>query len=234
MSNKSDWFERIPQWLWLSFLPVFGGASLIYAGWKAKIDSWMAIGGGLIVGSLFFSSLFPSFVYLIWGGQIFLAFKFKQNYLIKTAPKGVKIPSSKIAQLLADNRGQVDINNCSKDEIVYQLSLPIVYANDIEMLRNEGYIFTDIDELAEVAGIPEHILRRVEPLIVFRYDLRKEVDISWRRLNSFSAQNLIDLGIDQESAHKIVLERKENGQYHSLLDVRKRTGIPINVYRHLV
>lgn len=234
MSNNYNWFDRIPQWLWYSFIPLFGGASLIYAGWKAKTNSWMAMGGGLIVASLFLSSVFPASVYLIWGGQIFLAFKLKQDYLIKTAPKGVQIPSTKIAYLLAENQGQVDINNCSKDDIVYRLGLPIVYANDIEMLRHEGYIFTDMEELAEVAGIPEHILHRIEPLIVFRYDLRKETDVSWRRLNSYSVAELINHGVDANSANKIILERNENGQYKSLLDVRKRTKIPIHVYRHLV
>jgi DNA uptake protein ComE-like DNA-binding protein len=233
VSSNSNWFDRIPQWLWGAFVPVFGGASFIFAGWKAKTNSWMAMGGGLIVASLFLLSVFPSSLYLIWGGQILLAFKLKQDYLIKTAPKGVPIPSAKIAYLLAEKRGQVDINNCSKDEIVYELGLPIVYANDIEMLRHEGYLFTDIDELAEVAGIPEHILHRIEPLIVFRYDLRREVDVSWRRLNTYSVEELVNHGIDVDSAEKIVLERNEKGQFKSLLDVRKRTKIPISVYRHL-
>ncbi|MBF2055812.1 MAG: helix-hairpin-helix domain-containing protein [Cyanobacterium sp. T60_A2020_053] len=233
MSNNSNWFEKTPQWIWGAFVPMFGGASLIFAGWKAKTNSWMAMGGGLIVGSLFMSSIFPPLMYLIWGGQVFLAFKFKQDYLIKTVPKGTKIPSSKIAQLLAEKRGQVDINNCSKDDIVYQLGLPIIYANDLEILRREGYFFTDIDELAEVAGIPEHLLQRIEPLIVFRYDLRKETDISWRRLNSYSVEELVNHGIDFESAKKIVSERTKNGQFNSLVDVLKRTKIPINVYRHL-
>lgn len=233
MSSNSNWFEKNPKWVWSSFIPVFGGASLIFAGWKAKTNSWMAMGGGLIIGSLFLSSIFPASIYLIWGGQIFLAFKFKQNYLIKTAPKGVKIPSAKIAQLLAENRGQVDINNCSKDDIVYELGLPIIYANDIEMLRHEGYLFTDIDELAEIVGIPEHILHRLEPLIIFSYNLRKESDVSWRKLNSCSVDELINHNIDADSAKKIVLERMENGQFQSLLDVLKRTKIPISVYRHL-
>ncbi len=218
MYNNSNWFERIPQWLWGTFIPVFGGASLIFAGWKAKTNSWIAMGGGLIVVSLFMSSVFPASIYLIWGGQIFLGFKLKQDYLIKTAPKGVKIPSSKIAYLLAENRGKIDINSCSKDDIVYQLGLPIVYANDIEMLRHEGYLFTDIQELAEIAGIPEHILYRIEPLIVFGYDLRKEVEVSWRRLNSYSVDELINHNISADNAQEIVEERNKNGQFKSLLD----------------
>ncbi len=233
MSNN-NWFDKNPQWLWWSFLPIFGGISLVYAGWKAKTNSWLFIGGGLTLGSILLSSLIPSSVYLIWISQIFIAFKIKPNYLIKTAPKGVLIPSTKIAQLMAENRGQVDINNCSKDDIVYQLGLSIIYANDIDSLRREGYIFTDIDELSDVVGIPENVLRRIEPLIVFGYDLRKEFDVSWRRLNTLSVEELMGHSIDEKSAIKIVLERKRKGQYQSLLDVKKRTGIPINVYRHLV
>jgi hypothetical protein len=223
----------MPQWLWVTFIPVFGGASLIFAGWKAKTNSWMAMGGGFIVASLFLSSVFPASIYLIWGGQIFLGFKLKQNYLIKTAPKGVKIPSTKIAYLLAENRGKIDINSCSKDDMVYQLDLPIVYANDIEMLRREGYLFTDIEELAEIAGIPEYILYRIEPLIIFSYDINKETEVSWRRLNSYSIDELIKHDISEDNAKEIVEERNKNGQFQSLLDVRKRTKIPISAYRHL-
>ena len=62
---------------------------------------------------------------------------------------------------MADKKGKIDINQCTKDQMVYDLGLSIIYANDIEILRNEGYIFTDIDELAEVVGIPESVLRRI-------------------------------------------------------------------------
>ncbi|BAQ64888.1 helix-hairpin-helix domain-containing protein [Geminocystis sp. NIES-3709] len=234
MTYNKNWFDRNPPWLWWSFFPIFGGFSLVYAGWKSKTNSWLFIGGGLTFVSLLFSSLLPSSVYLFWITQIIIAFKIKQNYLIKTAPKGVLIPSSKIAQLIAEYRGKVDINNCSKDDIVYQLGLSIIHANDIESLRHEGYMFMDIDDLSEVAGISENILRRIEPLMVFGYDLRKEVDVSWRRLNTLSVDELISYNIDENSAKKIVLERTEKGQYKSLLDVRKRTGIPIQIYRHLV
>lgn len=232
--SYNNWFDKNPTWLWWSFFPVFGGISLVYAGWKGKTNSWLYLGSGLTFASIIFSSYVPILVNLIWISQVIIAFKIKQNYQVKTAPKGVFIPSAKIAQLLAENRGQVDINNCSKDDLVYQLSLSMIYANDIDSLRREGYIFTDIDELSNVVGIPENTVRRIEPLIVFRYNLQKEFDLSWRRLNTLSVAELITYNIDEKSAIKIFLERKRNGDYQSLLDVKKRTGVPINIYRHLV
>lgn len=234
MSYHKDWFNKNPNWLWWSFFPIFGGCSLVYAGWKSKTNSWLFLGGGLTFLCLLFSSLLPSSVYLFWLAQIIIAFKIKENYLIKTAPKGVLIPNVKIAQLMAEYRGKVDINSCSKDDMVYQLGLSIIHANDIESLRHEGYMFMDIDDLCEVVGIPESILRRIEPLMVFGYDLRKEADVSWRRLNSLSVEELMTYNMSENDAQKIVLERTKKGQFTSLLDVRKRTGIPIQVYRHLV
>ena len=90
-----------------------------------------------------------------------------------------------------------------------------------------------IEELSDIVGIPENVVRRIEPLIVFGYDLRREDNFSWRRLNHLSVEELMSHNIDEKSALKICLERQNNGDYHSLLDVKKRTGIPINVYRHL-
>ncbi len=184
MSLYNNWFTRFPVWIWFSFIPIYGGASLIYAGWKARTNLWIKIGAGFLLGGWFFAWIFPHGIIFLLAGQIYYAFKFKQQYLVKTAPKGATIPTKQIAGLLAENRGQIDINNCSKDDIVYHLGLPLAYANDIEILKNEGYIFTSIEELGEMAGIPDSVLDRVEPLIVFRYDPNKETDVSWRRLNN--------------------------------------------------
>lgn len=233
MSNK-NWFDNIPQWIWWSLFPYFGGFSFIYAGWKIKNNRWYLWGIGFVIGSIIISSVFKSLTFVIPLIQLTMAFKFKEEYLVKTAPKGVLIPSLEIAQLMAQYRGQIDINNCSQDDLVYGLGLPIVYANDLQLLRQEGYMFTHVEELADLVGIPEQILRRIEPLILFTYDINKEGDISWRRLNSFSLDELIVSGLDIENAKKIVLERNNNGAYKSLLDVKKRTGISINIYRHLI
>lgn len=233
MSNK-NWFEKIPSWIWWSLCPYFGGLSFVYAGWKIKNNHWYLWGISFVIASMIIRSVLGDLVLIMSLIQLATAFQFKQEYLIKTAPKGVLIPSYEIAQLMAQYRGQIDINNCSQDDLVYGLGLPIVYANDIQLLRQEGYMFTHLEELADLVGIPEQILRRIEPLIIFTYDLNKEVDISWRRLNSFSLDELINNGIDRQKAEKIVLERNKNGAYKSLLDVKKRTGIPISIYRHLI
>ena len=232
--SKTNWFEQIPSWIWVAFIPALGGIAHIYAGWKGKKKPWMVWGSGFIAGSIIASSLSPQLSFLVWTGQIVTAFMFRREYLIATAPKGVLIPSSQVALLMAEKKGQIDINQCTKDEMVYDLGLSIIYANDIELMRNEGYIFTDIDELSEVVGIPESTLRRIEPLIVFRYDVNKEVEVSWRRLNSLSVEELVNQGIERVNAEKIVDERTNRGTYQSLIDVRKRTGIPVSVYKHLV
>lgn len=230
--SKNNWFEQIPSWIWISFIPVFGGIAHIYAGWKGKKKPWMVWGSSFIAGSIIIGSLSPQLNLLVWLGQIITAFMFRREYLIATAPKGVLIPSSQVALLMAEKKGQIDINQCTKDEIVYDLGLSIVYANDIALMRNEGYVFTDINELSDIVGIPESTLRRIEPLIVFRYYDHKEV--SWQRLNSSSVEELINHGIEPVNAEKIVAERTNRGTYKSLIDVRKRTGIPISVYQHLV
>ncbi len=233
MSNK-NWFDKIPQWIWWSLFPYFGGFSFIYAGWKIKNNRWYLWGIGFVMGSIIIGSILGDLVLIMPLIQLATAFKFKQEYLVKTAPKGVLIPSFEIAQLMAEYKGQIDINNCSQDDLVYGLGLPIVYANDLQIFKQEGYMFTHLEELADLVGIPEQILRRIEPLIMFTYDINKEGDISWRRLNSFSLDELIVNGIDHENATKIVSERNSKGAYKSLLDVKKRTGIPINIYSHLV
>lgn len=234
MSQNNNWFQSFPQWIWYSLTPIFGGASIFYAGWKAKVSKWYMWGAGLLVISLVSYSLSPSFVILLSVIQLGVALNIRREFLIKTAPKGVLIPSPDIAKLMAEDRGQIDINNCTKDDLVYGLGLSIIYANDLQMLRDEGYLFTHLEELTELVGIPSQVLRRIEPLITFTYDINKEIAVSWRRLNECTYEQLIVYGIDQVSAKKIISERNSKGAYKSLLDVRKRTGIPINIYRHLV
>ena len=129
---------------------------------------------------------------------------------------------------------KVDINSCSKNDIVHKLGLPIVYAHEIEEFKKEGFIFTDIDELENLIGIPQYYLQKIEPLIIFSYDYKKEAEYSWRKLNILSVEELMTYEISANHAEKIVEERHNNGKYQSLLDVSKRTGIPLEIYRHLV
>ncbi|XWK85653.1 MAG: helix-hairpin-helix domain-containing protein [Phormidium sp.] len=134
--------------------------------------------------------------------------------------------TAQTAALIAQVRGKVDINNCSKDDLVNLLGLPIVYANDIESLQKEGYIFTHLEELHEIAGIPENYLPRLAPLVTFSYDYKKEAHSSWKRLNVMSVQELIASGLESEVAFQIVAERQKRGEYKSAIDIKRRTNLP--------
>ncbi|GEM_PF-450053 len=147
------------------------------------------------------------------------------NSSLKTTDKNKK--KTKIKE-------KVDINNCSKNDLVYKLRLPIIYANDIDSLRNEGYIFTAIDELEYIVGIPPHYVRKIANLVIFSLDYKKEAEYSWRKLNSLSVEELMTFNLSLDHAQIIVKERNQRGKYKSLLEVKKRTGIPLEIYNHLV
>ncbi len=118
----------------------------------------------------------------------------KTIYLIKTAPRGTILPDNRqMAQLIADNKGKIDINKCSKDDLVHVLGLPIVYANNIESIKSEGYIFTHIEELTELADVPEKYCEVVEPLIAFTYYEKSNYLSNWQRLNQLPMSELIEL-----------------------------------------
>ena len=68
--TKNNWFEQIPSWVWLSFLPLMGGLAHIYAGWKAKKNMWMFWGSGFIATSLIMGAVSPQLSLLVWAGQI--------------------------------------------------------------------------------------------------------------------------------------------------------------------
>ncbi len=232
MSDLSKLLTKIPNWVWFSFIPIFGGLSLVYAGNKAKTRSWIWLGLGITgIGCLLsYTEIFP----LVWIFQIGTSFYLKKKFLLKTGLKRIAITDRQTANIVAEYRGKIDINTASKDELVYDLDMPIVYANNIEMMRQEGYIFTYVEELTEIAGIPETYVRKIEPLVTFSYNINQDLDISWRRLNSYSKSQLIESGISSEAAGKIVAEREKNGSYNSIIDVKRRTGLGLTYYRHLI
>lgn len=232
MLDYSNWLKRTPNWVWWSCLPIFGGLAIAYAGRKANFPVWVKLGLAITGVALILSS--SELGLLVWLAQIGTALYLRKKFLIKTAPKGLLIGDRETAQLIAETHGTIDINNCSKDDLVYQLGLPIVYANDIDSLRNEGYIFTHLEELGELIGIPENYLTRLAPLVSFSYDINKEADKSWRKVNSLSVDELIACNIDIITAQKIIRERSQKGPYKSLVDLRNRTGLPLNKYRHLL
>jgi len=229
----SNWFKQIPKWVWWSAFPGFGGLAIAYAGKKAKTNSWVALGCTLTGAALFLTE--TAWFTPIWLAQIGVAIYLKKPFLLKTYPKSLPLPEDpETLSLIAGLREKVDINQCSKTEMVYSLELPIVYANDLEALRNEGYIFTDPEELTELLGIPESTVKRIAPLIIFTYDYKKELNLSWRRLNTHSIEQLVDCGLDSAVAMKIVNEREQRGDYKTVLDVKRRTGLPLNLYSQLL
>jgi DNA uptake protein ComE-like DNA-binding protein len=234
MSDPSSWLKHTPVWVWCSLIPTFGGLSIAYAGRKSKTSQWVALGLGICTMAIALSS-YPVAVG-IWIFQIAVAFSIKDKFLAKTLPSQSysTITNHKTAQLLANLHGKLDINTCSKDEMIRRLDLSIIYANDIESVRKEGYQFTHIEELSEIAGLPESYLSKLQPLIMFAYDIRKDDYFSWRRLNTCSIPELTAFGVTEDIAQKIVSERLNRGDYQSVVDVKKRTGLPFKAYQSLM
>jgi DNA uptake protein ComE-like DNA-binding protein len=233
VTNFNSQINRIPNWVWWSFCPTFGGLALVYAGRKSKTPAWVAFGLGITTTALILSS--HKLAAFIWLVQIVTAFSLKKTFLLKTIPKSELIPTdTETAKLLAEARGTVDINTCSKDDLVYALGLPIVYANKIDAKRKEGFIFTQLEELTEVVGLPENYLPRISPLIVFNYQVQKSTDFAWSPINTLSTQELVDCGLELTIAHKITAERERGGLYKSVGDVAQRTAVSLDIYRHLL
>jgi DNA uptake protein ComE-like DNA-binding protein len=100
-------------------------------------------------------------------------------------------------------------------------------------MRHDGYIFTYLEELSELVGIPEKHIQRIAPLIMFTYDYTKEASFSWRKLNTMTLEELIAAGVEAQAAARIIQERDKNGSYRFLIDVKRRTRLPLSYYNHL-
>jgi DNA uptake protein ComE-like DNA-binding protein len=48
-----------------------------------------------------------------------------------------------------------------------------------------------------------------------------------------SSEELIRDGLDRNVAERIVRERQKQGEYKSVVDVKRRTGLPLDSYRHI-
>lgn len=230
--SQPSWFDQIPAWVWWSCVPVFGGGAIAYAGVKSGSNIWIGIGAGFV--AIVFLPIPVEVIMVAWIAQIATAFALKRSYLVKTYPKDLELPEDvHLFGAIAARRPKVDINTCSKNDMVNTLGLPIVYANDIDSLRNEGHIFTSIDELHDIIEIPNTTLRKIEPMITFSYDYRQESSYSWKRINSMNIDDLIGLGIEPNAAKAIAEERQRRGDFKSIMDIKRRTGIPFSAYRHL-
>lgn len=225
--------KKTPSWVWFSAIPIVGGLSIVYAGNKINRFSW--INTGIFITALSFVASSSHLLGFIWLGQIAVAFSLKDKYIEQIDNKQqLSNNNYNCPQLLPTTKTKIDINNCSKDDLVHGLGLPIVYANEIESALNEGHIFTHIEELIDIAGIPDTYIQKLEPLIIFSYDIKKEADVSWRKCNTFSEQELVAYRLEPTVAAKIIKERKKRGTYKSFSDLRKRTKLPLNQLTNLL
>lgn len=221
MPTSNSQHDKVPAWVWCSLVPAFGALSIIYAGVKSKTQRWIYLGLGIFVAALVLAS--HELAVVVWVAQIVTAFYLRRSFLKKVVPTEHLSTYGQVASLPGLG-GKVDINRCSKDELVRVLGLPIVYANNIELIQNEGYLFTHLEELSEIAGLPESYLSRIEPLVMFTYDCRRDSQFSWRRVNSFDVDELIAVGVHLNNAERIVAERQK-GDFKSVADLQKRTKI---------
>jgi DNA uptake protein ComE-like DNA-binding protein len=237
--NSANWFAHTPSWFNWALVPVVGGLGLSYAGWKIKTRGWI-LGGLLLTGASLCSLALPesfigptlTFLWLTQGG---IALAIKKNYLVKTYPLSEPLPSdAQLARLVAQNRPPVDINRCSKNDLIYKLGLPIVYANAIESLQQEGYLLTSPEELVEIVGIPEETVHRIAPMLMFSYDFKRESISSWRRFNTYSAAELEAAGMDPTIAARLVEERARKGPFRSAIDAKQRVGFNLSAYQRLL
>ncbi|MBD2187186.1 helix-hairpin-helix domain-containing protein [Pseudanabaena mucicola] len=232
--SQPSWFDQTPAWVWWSFFPALGGGAIAYAGVKAGSNIWIGVGAVFVAGAIILAPMSETASVVIWLAQVITAFALKQEYLAKTYPKNLPLPEDpKLFKAIAASRTKIEINSCSKNDLVNVLGLPIVYANDIESLRDEGHIFTSLEELHDILEIPNATLKKIEPMVTFSYDYRQEVEYSWKRVNSMSVEDLMIMGIDAKVAIAIFDERQRRGDFKSIMDIKKRTGIPFSAYRQI-
>jgi DNA uptake protein ComE-like DNA-binding protein len=70
--------------------------------------------------------------------------------------------------------------------------------------------------------------------VTFRYHPELEEDLSWRRVNSYSKTELINCGLEEPVAQKIIEEREKNGSFYSVIEIKHRTGLSLNQYRNII
>jgi len=201
---------------WLSFVPVFGGLSIVRESTRLGDTKAMQLGWGVFALSIV-TALGGSFTFA-WLLQIGLAVWLRTQHTQPPAPPLV----------------QVDFNSCSKHDLVRVLNIPIVYANDIDLIRNEGHLFTHAEELSEIAGLPDELVLRIAPQLIFSYDAQKDDDHTWRQINFLTASEMVARGVDAIAAQKIVEERTLRGDYRSAVEVKRRTGVAFRQYQKLV
>jgi len=228
--DSDRWFSQTPQWVYFCCVPVIGGLGLTAGGVRINNPWWM-VGGVALVGANFLDNAW----FVVYIVQVAIAFFLKSEYLVRTFPSTAPLPRDpKLAQRVLALRPKIDINTCSKDDLVRGLGLPIVYVNDIFALRASGHIFTHLEELTEIVGVPQETVQRIGSAITFSYNPKQESYVSWRRANSFSVEELMAVGLTEQVARAIAEGRAKSGQYRSIADISQRTGLPIEAFRALI
>ncbi len=205
-----------PNAFWLSFIPLFGGLAIVREGNRLSDTRFTQLGWAVFALSVVLA--LADGLLLAWLLQMGLAIWFKMKY--------AKAPAAPLSL--------IDFNSCSKHDLVRELDLPIVYANDIDLLRSEGYCFTYAEELTEIVGIPEEQVARIAPRLVFAYHAAHSGITSWRRVNFLSAAEMQALGVEGAIAQKIVDERNQRGDYRSAIEIKRRTGLAFRAYKKLL
>lgn len=222
MSNAKPSFSLVAnsqvsnQAFCLCFVPVFGSLAIIYE--SNRLGDRLCIKIGWVVLVLSTISAFGGSFGFAWLCQIGLATWLRHRHEATPETPPVK----------------VDLNSCSKHDLVRTLNIPIVYANDIELLRNEGYLFTYAEELTDIAGLPEEQVRAIEPQLIFTYSAQKDNNHTWRQLNFLTASEMEARGLTIVAAERIVKNRSDRGDYRSAIDVKRRTGLAFRDYQTLV
>lgn len=209
----------------LSFIPILGGLSIVKESHRlgdrtATQLSWATFALAIVTA-------LAGHLLTAWLLQICLVIWLKAKHSAKRSAKRSQAPTTHPLV-------QVDFNTCSKNDLVHVLDLPIVYANDIDLIRSEGYLFTHLEELTNIAGIPNEHVRRIAPQLIFSYHTQIDNNHTWRQLNNLTASEMETRGIASGVAQKIIEERTQKGDYHSAVDVKRRTGLTFRSYENLV
>ena len=201
---------------YLCFVPILGSLSIVYESNRLGDRNCVKLGWAALAFSII-SAAGGSF-WFAWVVQIGLATWLRNTHVATLEPAPL---------------AKVDFNSCSKHDLVRVLNIPIVYANNIELLRNEGYLFTHAEELTEIAGLPEEQVRQIEPQLIFTYSAQKDDNHTWRQLNFLSASEMASRGLAPAVAERIVEERSR-GDYRSAIEIKRRTGLAFRDYQTLV
>lgn len=221
------WFERIPTWIRWTWVPIVGSLGLLQAGLVTRQRRWILISIGLGCLGLVAAPLSGWGSLGAWVAQIVLARVWRRPFLARTYPADWPLPRDPaLVREIAPFRDPVDINRCTRHQLVHDLGLPIVYANEIESLRVQGSLMLSVDDLRNLVRLPEETIERLEPVLQFQYYSHEAEAVAWQRLNTDTQAQLVAHGWDPGVAAAIVQERRR-GPFRSPADAGQRVGFEV-------